>query len=261
MISNYRNIENSYIENFSQTEDMGDHIVFRDEKLPDMYAFNCTLIKENIKTAEIESAVADMLDQARKKGQAFLKIILHPKLEINDRLIAHFSAMGFDIQTNLYMKLEHYKLESIEGNEDCVVVKACSGKEFEDGQMLDVKASIDAGMPEGFAVRKAFRKKEVFLQENGSLFSYLCYHRDTPVGKCELHMKYGYAKMEDFDVLESCRKRGFGTAIIRKMISDASTAGIKQIYLITDKDDTPREMYKKLGFEIIGEEAELLWSR
>ncbi|KUO73072.1 MAG: hypothetical protein APF77_20600 [Clostridia bacterium BRH_c25] len=261
MIRNFRSIENSYIENFAEMEDRGDHIIFWDEKLPDMYAFNCILVKENINMATIESFVADRLDQAISNRQDFLNIIIHPELEITEILKERFIGMGFKIQTNLYMKLSDNKLGSIKGNKNCVVVRAGSEKEYEDGQRLDIKTSINADMPAEFAMEKSLRKKEVFQQKNSRLLSYLCYYQDISIGKCELYMKDEYAKIEDFDVLDNYQRKGFGTAMLEKMISDALESGKKYIYLITGKADTPREMYEKTGFEIIGEEVELFCSK
>lgn len=261
MISNFWDIEKSYIGNFAEMEDKGDYIVFRDDKLPDMYAFNCIFVKEHINTAAIGSFVADRLEQAKLNGQDFLKIILHPKLKHTDSFKEQFASMGFELQTNLYMEIDGNKLENFKGNEACVVVRAGSEKEYEEGRRIDVETSIDAGMSAEFSERKALRKKEVFQQKNSRLFSYLCYYNDAPVGKCELHMTDEYAKIEDFDVLEKYQKKGFGTAMLEKMISDALDCGKKHIYLIADKTDTPKEMYEKLGFKIIGEDIELFWSK
>lgn len=46
MIGRFRAVEDRYIETFSQRIERGDHIVFREERLPDMYALNCTLIRD-----------------------------------------------------------------------------------------------------------------------------------------------------------------------------------------------------------------------
>lgn len=261
VIGDFRKIENSYIENFSRMEDRGDHIIFWDERLPDMYAFNCTVVKENFSKSLIESFVEKEVVNARSSGRDFLKIIFYPEIEISKNTMEHFTKRGFEVQTNIYMKLIDSRVDNYKGNEECTVIRAASEKEFEDTQNLDVEASIDLGMPADFSLRKSLRKKEVFQQKDTKLLSYLCYYKSMAIGKCEMHLEGDFAKIEDFDVLQSYRKMGFGTAMLKKMISEALDFGKKYIYLITDKDDTPRFMYEKLGFEIIGEETELFWSR
>ena len=42
--------------------------------------------------------------------------------------------------------------------------------------------------------------------------------------------------------------------MLRSMIEDAISREVRNIYLIADKDDTPRDMYSRLGSETIGEE-------
>ncbi|MFZ5354079.1 MAG: GNAT family N-acetyltransferase [Bacillota bacterium] len=261
MIKNFRHIENSYIENFSKKEEKADHIVYWDEKLPDMYAFNCTLVKDSMNRGEVLSFIAEQLKNTKTGGKGFLKVLIHPEIVLSDDQKQQLSAMGFSIQTNLYMEFNTDKINTFRVNSDCKVIRASKEKDFEYGQRLDVETSTKLGMPEDFALRKSLRKKEVFQSVNGSLYSYLCYYNNCAVGKCELHIKDGYAKIEDFDVLEMHRGKGIGTAILKKIIEDMIYSGIEHIYLITDKDDTPQEMYKKLGFSIIGEEIELFWSK
>jgi spore maturation protein CgeE len=260
MIRRYREIENSYIENFAQKEDRGEHIIFWDEKLPDMYAFNCIFIKEGIDESSIEEFVLDKLSEALLEKRDFLKVILHPSIEITSSLKEKLINLGFEVNANLYMKIDGNKHNSFAGNKECVVKEAKIAEEFEQGQKLDLEASIDLGMPPDFSYRKTMRKKEIYKDTDRKLFLYLCYYQNIAVGKCELFISEDYAKIEDFDVLTLHRGKGLGTAMLKKMISDALKSGINNIYLIAAKEDTPRQMYSKLGFNIIGEETELFWS-
>jgi len=41
------------------------------------------------------------------------------------------------------------------------------------------------------------------------------------------------------------------------MLKDCYEKGIEEAYLITDSDDTAKDMYKKCGFSKIGEKTEL----
>ena len=261
MISRFREIENSYIENFSESKDKGDYIIFRDDKLPDMHAFNCMLVKDNMNEDSIEDFVADSLNQAKLSGKDFLTIIFHPQIKIKDRLIECLVDMGFDIENNLYLEIEGSKADGFKANDECVVKIASTNDGYEAARALDIKTCITKGIPLEFAQRKTLRKKEVFQNPNKKLYLYLCYFENDVVGKCELHVKDEHAKIEDFEVLDKYQRRGFGTAILKRVISDAVGLGMKNIYLIADKDDTPREMYVKLGFELIGEEFELFWSK
>lgn len=260
MIGRFREVEDSYIETFARREDREECTVFRDEQLPDMYAFNCTVVKDHLAGQSLAEFVRARLAEAQLAGEAFLQLILDPRIELTGRLRELFLRMGLETQTCLYMRWGLRQLADFRGNEDCTVLKAVTEQELTDGQQLDIETSIGAGTPPDFARRKALRKRSIFQDANKQLFSYLCYHRGRPIGKCELYVRDEYAKIEDFDVLDRYQRQGFGTAMLKKMIADAAGLGARHIYLITDKDGTPREMYRKLGFEVIGEETQLFWS-
>lgn len=259
MIERFREVEDAYIQNFSRKDDRGDYAVFWDERLPDMYAFNCTLVKNRPEGPW--DLVMHRLTEARLNQQDFLQLILDPTIEVSGLLAERFASLGFKVQPYLYMELVGRDLSGFRGNEDCTVVRATSEETLADGERLDVETSIRAGAPSGFATRKSIRKREVFCEPSKQLFSYLCYHQGRAIGKCELYLKDGYAKIEDFDVLERYQRRGFGTAVLNKIITDALESGAEHIYLIAAKDDTPKDMYRKLGFAVIGEETQLFWGK
>ncbi|MGB5822671.1 MAG: GNAT family N-acetyltransferase [Proteocatella sp.] len=257
MISDYREIENSYIQNFSKKEDCGDYLRFYDDKLPGMYAFNFILIKESMESGNIHGFVCNILEQAKASSKEFLKILLHPQISIDEHLKSKFIEGGFELKTNIYMKLNNEKLDGFKLNGDCTVKIASKETEFKDVAVLDIKTCVESGIPEAFANEKSARKGGVYKSSDRNLKAYVSYLGDVPVGKCELYLDHGYAKIEDFDVIEKYQRRGIGTAMLKTMITDARGRKAENIYLIADKDDTPKEMYLKLGFEIIAEEYEL----
>jgi len=261
MIENFREIENGYIENFSKKDVKENHIIFTDHKLPDMYCFNFILAKDNINEDSIEDFVKEQFNIANAENKDFLRIILHPNLKITDNLRENLTSMGFNLDTNLYMKLKDNNMDMFKVNKDCTVKRAEYDTEFDAGEKLDIETSILADMPTEFCERKASRKKEAYMDKDNNLSLYLCSYKDKNVGKCELHIQGEYAKMEDFDILEGYQRKGLGTSMLYKMISDSLSLGAKHIYLIAEKDDTPKDMYKKLGFEVIGEETVLFWSK
>ena len=99
--------------------------------------------------------------------------------------------------------------------------------------------------------------RDVYKSVDNNLEAYIAYFDGEPAGKCELFIQDGYAKIEDFDVVKKHQRKGIGTTMLRSMIEDAISREVRNIYLIADKDDTPRDMYSRLGFETIGEEIEL----
>lgn len=256
MINKYREIENEYINIFSVHENCGGYDRFYDDMLPGMYAFNCIFIKDS-SGGEICGLLADKLKEYEDRNQDFLKVLIHPEVMFTDEQKSEAAGMGFELKTNIYMRLSRYNNQRFEKREGCIVKRACTDEEFQHISMLDIKSSTEAGIPEDFAVDKAARKRDVYKSKDNSLEAYIAYFDGEPAGKCELFIQDGYAKIEDFDVIEKHQRKGIGTTMLRSMIEDAITGEAENIYLIADKDDTPRDMYSKLEFETIGEEIEL----
>lgn len=257
MISDYRKIEDHYVQNFSQREDSADYIRFYDDRLPGMYAFNCFLVKESMDENKVVEFVLDSLHKAKLANKEFLKILLHPKINVDDYLKAKFIENGFEVKTNLYMRLGLENLNEFESNSDCVVKKARMDTDFNQVASLDIKTCVESGIPEDFANKKSVRKMAVYKSSDKNLNAYIASMGKVAVGKCELFLDNGYAKIEDFDVAHDYQRKGIGTSMLKMMVKDARELGAENIYLIADKDDTPKEMYLKFGFKIIGEESEL----
>ena len=72
----------------------------------------------------------------------------------------------------------------------------------------------------------------------------------------------GYGFVDDetpefaISLFEEYRNCGIGTLLMRKMIEHLKECGYTQISLSVQKENYAAEMYRKLGFEIIGENAE-----
>lgn len=69
-------------------------------------------------------------------------------------------------------------------------------------------------------------------------------------------------KIEDFDIIEiHQKKKGFGSHVLRKLLQICEKKeSVDEAYLVTDHNDTARDMYSKCGFELIGERRELMFS-
>jgi RimJ/RimL family protein N-acetyltransferase/predicted GNAT family acetyltransferase len=69
-------------------------------------------------------------------------------------------------------------------------------------------------------------------------------------GYCEVRSNGQVAQIEDVEVLERFRGRGLGRAIVQHALEDASR-GHEIVFLEALADDWPRELYRKLGFDVV----------
>ena len=78
---------------------------------------------------------------------------------------------------------------------------------------------------------------------------------------CELYSDGKTAQIENVFTLERFRKRGLARAVVSKALREARGAGHELVFLIADRDDWPKELYGKLGFDVVGRIWEFLLPR
>lgn len=233
-------------------------IRFRDPKLCDMYVHNTALIK----TAGMEfSAIGDCilreLEQSKKDGLTFSLSSCDRLLEISDLAgllpgepeITH---MGFYI-------LDFDRIETWKKNDDCRIRMADSRQSVSDILKLELSEYGDI-YGEDFCTRKLDRFGEIFLSPE-RVNACLAYYDNELAGKCEIFLHGNTAKIEDFDVKKSLQKRYIGTTLLKAAVMEAKKKGAEEIYLVTDENDTVKEMYKNLGWEKAGVWTEIFFNK
>ena len=80
---------------------------------------------------------------------------------------------------------------------------------------------------------------------------YVVFDSDKVVGYLHTYIYKNYAKIEDFFVLDDYQRNGYGSSLFNKAIEDLKMSGCTDVILDCDMDDTPLEMYKRMGFNII----------
>jgi len=118
-----------------------------------------------------------------------------------------------------------------------------------DGEMLG----------EDFCTRRTLRKGNVH-ENNENIDNYLLYYNNELIATCELFIKNGIAKIEDFGVLEKHQRKGYGTTLLKHVVDKALEKDVETIFLVADEEDTAKEMYLKLGFSKKYEYSELTWA-
>jgi RimJ/RimL family protein N-acetyltransferase len=69
---------------------------------------------------------------------------------------------------------------------------------------------------------------------------------------CEVRSDGVVAQIEDVNTLERFRRRGLGRAVVQHAIDEAQATS-EIVYLEALADDWPRELYARLGFDVVGE--------
>ena len=249
------NTEVEYVNLFSQSYESNNIIRFRDDCIPDMYTHNFIFIKNNYGIDKTEEIILTELEQRKKEGLNFLRVELNFSID-NDLL--NKLPIKPQITKYDYMYIDPKVCNELDGNKECIIKRATSQAVLNDGIEVDILAN-EPDMGKDFANRRIYRKSEVYKQSNINLNLYVCYYEENPVGNCEFMYNDGIAKIEDFDILKKYQRKGFGTSLIKHLLNEANEKEIDIVYLITDNEDTAKEMYKKCGFKKVGEKIELFF--
>ncbi|MFA7118238.1 MAG: GNAT family N-acetyltransferase [Sphaerochaetaceae bacterium] len=212
---------------------------YQDASLPDMYDHNFTELPEGAPPDCIEKELA------LAKGRPFLKVeapfpLSHPQGESEH--------LG-------YYVLQHEHIERPRPV-DCTILPvtdtlASALSLFEIEYREDNK--------DDFPQRRAKRETLQYTNPESGIKCFLCFHQGKAIGKCELFLHEGSAKIEELVILDAFQRQGYGSFLLKFIINHARTQKVSCIYLVADEDDTPRQMYLRYGFEKIGEWYGLLF--
>lgn len=255
MFSRFSSTEIEYTKKFSQHYENNEIIRFYDNELPGMYMHNFTLIKEYTSENRLKEIIYEELENRKTQNAGFLRVEFN--FSIYDNFINNLP-LTFEVSKYDYMYINTQMSKFLKGNEECLTKKAVSEDILNQGIEVDIIAN-QADMGIDFAKERIYRKAKVYKQHNSNLDLFVCYHNDLPIGNCELMKNNDIAKIEDFDIIENYQRQGFGTSMLKHIIEDAKEHGVELAYLITDSEDTAKEMYKKCGFIKVGEKTELFF--
>lgn len=74
----------------------------------------------------------------------------------------------------------------------------------------------------------------------------------------DLYLDGNVAQVEDVATVPEHRERGYASAVVLRAVEEARAAGADLVFLVADADDWPKELYRRLGFDEIGENAKLV---
>jgi GNAT superfamily N-acetyltransferase len=79
-----------------------------------------------------------------------------------------------------------------------------------------------------------------------------------PACSCRLYSDGELAQIDEVGTVEARRRRGHASAAVLAASGHAAAAGRRPIFLLTDANDWPQQLYRRLGFDAIGSVHEFL---
>lgn len=229
-INKYRNNENNLLKMFSSSFKFSEHLIkYVDSVIYNMYDHNIFTYDENITLQELEKAY--IYQKQDKKD--YLKFFAYKKL--NDELINKMGleenellTMAFNGNTNNWNTNKNIVIKDI----DLDSLNYIELKHYKE----------DYG--EEFIL---LRNKTFFERKNDSLKLIGAYLGNKIVGSMYVFDDGESSCIDGLIVDESYRHQKIATTMIKHVIDNSNN----QVFLHADRDDTPKDMYTDMGFEIV----------
>ncbi len=255
MKSELLDCEIAYSKCFCDCFEDQDVLRYRNSLLPDMYDHNFTYIKNHLDNSRIFELIQNEISLRIAEHQNFCKAMFTFPMD-DDVLPSMFSPKPEITKLGFYILNQKTHMD-LKGNDDCSVLQINNSQRADHKTYYDLLLDKDR-LGEDFCRRRATLHNSVYLNDS-DVNAYICYHNEKPVGACELYLHNGVAKIEDFTVLPGEQRKKYGTSILKHLITLAYERKAQTIYLLTDEEDTAKEMYRKLGFIKTDEITELMF--
>ena len=246
-ISRIRKAERSFKMLFSQKCAFSEHLEkWQDDDLYDMYDHNQFVpLLDDPTDKELEQAIA----YQHQLGRGFLKLDTREKLD--ESLTERFSLEECCTETML-LRNKQKNIEAWKCNSDVIIHDSASSDVLADLLQIDIETfASDYG--EDFIRRRDARYVKKAMETQGFHY-YVAYLDGKVAGSCYACAIDGYVVMDALVVREAFRKRYVATTLMKHIASQFK----EEMFLHADADDTPKEMYRKMGFETVDELYEYL---
>lgn len=152
----------------------------------------------------------------------------------------------------MLLRNKQKNIEAWKCNPDVVIHDSASSDVLADLLQIDIETfASDYG--EDFIRRRDARYVKKAMETQGFHY-YVAYLDRKPAGSCYACAIDGYVVMDALVVREAFRKRYVATTLMKHIASQFK----EEMFLHADADDTPKEMYGKMGFETVDELYEYL---
>jgi len=229
--------EESLTKLFSSLEGFSDHLLrYVDNNLPDMYDLNYFEYDEIPTDDEIASAI----EYQKKRGDKFIK--LESRKPLPKETVDKF---GFEAWADYCMLLTKGSSSYWTKNTN-IVVKNLKNDDIAD----DIIAFENENYGPVYGLDFNDRKMKHWLdkaQAGEKINFYAAYLDGKIVGNMYIYKTKDYASIDGLTVSPEYRNQYIATTLLAKAIEDAGVS----VFLHADSEDTPKDMYAKLGFEVV----------
>jgi ribosomal protein S18 acetylase RimI-like enzyme len=214
------------------------------DELPRVWSRNYLSLERDLEsaTAGLVSAEAD-----RVLGEAG---VTHRKVEVFDaevgeRLAPGLATLGWQVECDVIMVASRKP----DRETDRSLVAEVEPEALE--PVWAEAGHADGHIDDEDVIRQLAHGKRVLRAAIGARF--FAARADDEVGAyCELYSGSGTGQIENVLTLERFRNRGLARALVLHALEESRAMGNDVTFLLANRDDWPKELYRKLGFDEIG---------
>jgi predicted GNAT family acetyltransferase len=222
--------------------------------------FNDTLPRIwSANTFRVESAEASLdeivAEVDRLQGQASLE---HRRVAIADEsagraLEPGFTRLGWKTDAFLYMLPRHEPAKDVDTS---------AVEEVGDGELTPIRNVIlrEWLKEADEETLRQLAESERLIAEKGNARHFAVLRDSRPVSGADLYSDGRVAQIEDVVTLPDHRGHGLATAVVMRALDEARATRHELVFLVADARGWPKELYRRLGFEGIGERYSFLRS-
>ena len=186
---------------------------------------------------EPEELVAEAAQHARR-------LIFVPDPEIGDRLAPWFEQQGWRVDRHVVMA----QLREPGREADLSVVS-----ELGEEGLREARRQVLSGQPWATdeVLEQIFAAKRLIGERVRARFFAALVDGEV-VSYSDLYQDGADAQVEDVGTLPEHRNRGYASAVVLAAIAAARSNGAEFVCLVADANDWPKELYARLGFDVVG---------
>ena len=184
-----------------------------------------------------------LADEAEQAMETFL----HRKVVVERdgrEAASGFAALGWTVTPHLIMARQR---------EADRVVDTSMVREVDFDELLDARREVTVAEPTGDPSLSQLldRGKRRIIAAVPTRF-FAAFVDGRVAAYCELRSDGAVAQIEDVNTLAAFRGRGLGRAVVQAAVDEARRSG-ELVFLEALADDWPKELYAKLGFDVVDE--------
>lgn len=195
----------------------------------------------NYLSVEREAEAEEIAAEARRLER---RMIFVWDAELGERLVPHFQERGWRVNRVLLMA----QRRPSEREADLSLVQ-----EVAEEDLRPARQRINAGHPWGRPeiMAELFAGKHVNARQVETRFFAVAIDGEV-VSYTDLYQDGPDAQIEDVGTLPEHRGHGYATAVMLAAIATARERGAEFVFLVADREDWPKQLYERLGFDELG---------